>query len=97
MSEALQGFAQRARTDRGWWVAGAMVTLAFVYPFIVEYLQDIPFLGDFVPAQELLAQGIAHYTPQQHRASLRYGGHDPGWCCRKSSTTRRAGGLRIPT
>jgi len=39
-------------------------------------------LGDFVPAQELLAQGIAHYTPQQHRASLRYGGHDPGWCCR---------------
>jgi predicted ATPase len=39
-------------------------------------------LGDFVPAQELLAQGIAHYTAQQHRASLRYGGHDPGWCCR---------------
>jgi len=38
-------------------------------------------LGEFVPAQELLAQGIAHYTPQQHRASLRYGGHDPGWCC----------------
>ncbi len=38
-------------------------------------------LGNFVPAQELLAQGIAHYTPQQHRASLRYGGHDPGWCC----------------
>jgi len=39
-------------------------------------------LGDLVPAQELLAQGIAHYTAQQHRASLRYGGHDPGWCCR---------------
>ena len=39
-------------------------------------------LGDLVPAQAWLARGLAHYTPQQHRASLRYGGHDPGWCCR---------------
>jgi class 3 adenylate cyclase/predicted ATPase len=39
-------------------------------------------LGDLGPAQERLAQAMAHYTPQQHRASLRYGGHDPGWCCR---------------
>ena len=39
-------------------------------------------LGALVPAQEWLAQALAHYTPQQHHASLRYGGHDPGWCCR---------------
>jgi TOMM system kinase/cyclase fusion protein len=39
-------------------------------------------LGELVLAQARLAQGIAHYAPQQHRASLRYGGHDPGVCCR---------------
>jgi predicted ATPase len=38
-------------------------------------------LGDLTSAQARLAQGIAHYDPQQHRASLRYGGHDPGACC----------------
>jgi branched-chain amino acid transport system permease protein len=50
MSEALSGFTHRARTDRGWWVAGALIALALVYPLIVEYLQDIPVIGDFVPA-----------------------------------------------
>jgi len=49
MSEALQGFAARARTERGWWVAAGMVVLAFIYPFIVEPLQDLPLIGDFVP------------------------------------------------
>jgi class 3 adenylate cyclase/predicted ATPase len=39
-------------------------------------------LGELVPAQALLAQGLACYDPQQHRANLRYGGHDAGWCCR---------------
>jgi predicted ATPase len=38
-------------------------------------------LGELAPAQARLAQGIAPYDPQQHRASLRYGGHDPGACC----------------
>jgi class 3 adenylate cyclase/tetratricopeptide (TPR) repeat protein len=38
-------------------------------------------LGELVSAQARLALGLAQYTPQQHRASLRYGGHDPGWCC----------------
>jgi hypothetical protein len=38
-------------------------------------------LGDLALAQERLAQGLAHYASQQHRASLRYGGHDPGACC----------------
>jgi branched-chain amino acid transport system permease protein len=49
MSEALGGFVQRARTDRGWWFAGAMIALGLSYPLIVEYLQDIPLIGDFVP------------------------------------------------
>jgi predicted ATPase len=39
-------------------------------------------LGELAPAQALLAQGLACYDPQQHRANLRYGGHDAGWCCR---------------
>ncbi len=38
-------------------------------------------LGELVPAQARFAQAIAHYTPQLHLASLRYGGHDPGTCC----------------
>ena len=49
MSEALGGFVQRARTDRGWWFAGAMIALGLSYPLIVEYLKDIPVIGDFVP------------------------------------------------
>src|SRR5262245_49206308 len=43
-------------------------------------------LGELAPAQARLAQGIAHYDPQQHHASLRYGGHDPGWCCQSYAT-----------
>ena len=38
-------------------------------------------LGELVPARAQLAQAIARYDPQQHRAHLRYGGHDAGWCC----------------
>ncbi len=38
-------------------------------------------LGELVPAQARFAQAIAHYAPQLHRASVRYGGHDPGTCC----------------
>jgi len=38
-------------------------------------------LGELDAAQGQLADGLARYTPQQHRASLHYGGHDPGWCC----------------
>jgi len=49
MSEALGGFVRRARTDRGWWIAGAMIALGLSYPLIVEYLRDIPVIGDFVP------------------------------------------------
>jgi len=49
MTEALQGFASRARTERGWWVAGGVVVVALIYPFIVETLQVLPLIGDFVP------------------------------------------------
>jgi len=49
VSEALQGFAERARTERGWWVAAVVVVLGLIYPFIVETLQALPLIGDFVP------------------------------------------------
>ena len=50
MKDGFAGFLQRARTDRGWWFAGAMIALGLLYPLIVEYLQDLPVFGDFVPA-----------------------------------------------
>ncbi len=49
MSEGLRATAARARTDRSWWVAGGLLAFAVVYPFIVEMLQDLPLIGDFVP------------------------------------------------
>jgi branched-chain amino acid transport system permease protein len=49
MGEGLQGLLQRLRTDRAWWLASALIVLGVLYPFIVEYLQDIPVIGDFVP------------------------------------------------
>jgi predicted ATPase len=39
-------------------------------------------LGELPAARAYLAQGITLYDAQQHRASLLYGGHDPGCCCR---------------
>ena len=48
-SIAQSGFVQRAKSDRGWWFAGAIVVLAFVYPYIVDSLQELPLIGDFVP------------------------------------------------
>ncbi len=49
MGDGIQGFVERFKSDRAWWAAGALIVLGVLYPFIVEYLQDIPFLGDFVP------------------------------------------------
>jgi branched-chain amino acid transport system permease protein len=49
MSEAIQAFTTRARTERAWWLAGCLIVLGLVYPFIVESLQDLPLIGDFVP------------------------------------------------
>ena len=49
MSEAAQSLASRARSDRTWWIAGALLAIGIVYPFIVETLQELPLIGDFVP------------------------------------------------
>ncbi|HET8968456.1 MAG TPA: branched-chain amino acid ABC transporter permease [Gaiellaceae bacterium] len=49
MSEALSGFAKRARSDRGWWLAGALVLGALLYPLLVDSLKEIPLIGDFIP------------------------------------------------
>jgi len=43
------GFVSRLRTDRSWWLAGGLIALALLYPFIVETLQELPLIGDFVP------------------------------------------------
>jgi branched-chain amino acid transport system permease protein len=49
VSEAAQTFAARARTDRGWWAVGALLAIGIAYPFIVDTLQELPLIGDFVP------------------------------------------------
>ena len=49
MSEAVQSFAARARTDRSWWLAGGLIAVGLLYPFLVDTLQDLPLIGDFVP------------------------------------------------
>src|SRR5262249_44926714 len=39
--------------------------------------------GELVSAHSHMEQGIALYDPQKHRHhAFRYGGHDPGVCCR---------------
>ncbi len=50
MSEALSGFAERARTERAWWAAAVLVLIGVLYPFLVDTLQSLPLIGDFVPA-----------------------------------------------
>jgi branched-chain amino acid transport system permease protein len=50
VSEALSGFAQRARTERSWWLAAGLILLGVLYPLIVDSLQELPVLGDFVPS-----------------------------------------------
>ncbi len=43
-------------------------------------------IGDLAPAKDHLEQGLALYDPQQHRLhAFRYGGHDPGVCCKVHS------------
>jgi DNA-binding SARP family transcriptional activator/predicted ATPase len=40
-------------------------------------------LGEFVSARTSFEQGLALYNPQEHHPQAnRYGGHDPGVCCR---------------
>jgi branched-chain amino acid transport system permease protein len=49
MSTVFEDFTNRVRTERSWWIAGGLIVLAAIYPFIVESLRDIPLMGDFVP------------------------------------------------
>jgi branched-chain amino acid transport system permease protein len=49
VSEAVADFTRRARTERGWWAAAALIAFGVIYPFIVDGLRDLPVIGDFVP------------------------------------------------
>ncbi len=49
VGEGLSGFIQRARTDRGWWLAGAVILVGLLYPLIVDSLKSLPVIGDFIP------------------------------------------------
>jgi branched-chain amino acid transport system permease protein len=49
MTAVWEDFSARARTERAWWVAAGAIVVAFTYPFLVDYLQDVPVLDDFVP------------------------------------------------
>jgi branched-chain amino acid transport system permease protein len=50
VSEALSGIAQRARTERSWWVAAGLIAFGVLYPLLVDSLQELPVIGDFVPS-----------------------------------------------
>jgi len=49
VTEAVADFSRRARTERGWWVAAGLVVFGLLYPFLVETLQSLPVIGNFVP------------------------------------------------
>jgi branched-chain amino acid transport system permease protein len=49
VTETLQAFTARVRTERSWWLAAGLVVLAAVYPFTVDTLRVMPLIGDFVP------------------------------------------------
>ena len=49
MTEAVADFSRRARTERAWWVAAGLVVFGLLYPFLVDTLQSLPLIGDFVP------------------------------------------------
>ena len=49
MSDTAQSFAARARTERAWWLVAGLILVGVLYPFLVDTLQDLPLIGDFVP------------------------------------------------
>jgi len=49
VTEAIADFSRRARTERAWWVAAGLVLFGLLYPFLVDTLQSLPVIGDFVP------------------------------------------------
>jgi len=50
VSEAVADFSRRARTERAWWLVGGLVLFGLLYPFLVETLESLPLIGDFVPS-----------------------------------------------
>jgi len=49
MSDTAQSFASRARTERAWWLVFGLVVFGLLYPLLVDSLQALPIIGDFVP------------------------------------------------
>jgi branched-chain amino acid transport system permease protein len=56
---AQSGFVQRLKTDRGWWFAIGMIVLALIYPLVVESLEELPLIGDFVPRTSSMVVMVA--------------------------------------
>jgi branched-chain amino acid transport system permease protein len=49
VSEAFQEFTTKARSERSWWIAAGLIVFGVVYPFLVDTLQELPLIGDFIP------------------------------------------------
>jgi branched-chain amino acid transport system permease protein len=49
MSTFIESWTTRLRDERVAWIAIGAIALAFLYPLIVDLLQDLPLIGDFVP------------------------------------------------
>jgi branched-chain amino acid transport system permease protein len=58
-SIAQSGFVQRAKSDKGWWFAAGMVLLALIYPLIVDSLEELPLIGDFIPRTSSMVVMVA--------------------------------------
>jgi len=54
------GLVARARTERTWWIAVGLLLLGIIYPWIVETLQSLPLIGDFVPRTESMVVIIVY-------------------------------------
>ena len=71
LGEQLLGLAQRAQDP------------ALLLEAHHELWANLSARGELVSAHSHMEQGIALYDPQKHRDhAFRYGGHDPGVCCR---------------
>ena len=50
VSEAARQPSRSARAaDKSWWAAGALILIGVLYPLIVDSLQEVPLIGDFMP------------------------------------------------
>ena len=46
----MDSLLDRLKTDRSWQIAVGMLVLGVIYPFIVDSLQSLPLIGDFLPS-----------------------------------------------